>query len=110
MPGRDYSFHTSAVMTIIAVFDYDKTRWATHNTLILQKYANKRRLLTPDFGPTQALQSTKGGDIRFVQALIDEYRFDLVILLRNNTPGGGCFPAASAVLVDRKVPELKWRC
>jgi HTH-type transcriptional repressor of NAD biosynthesis genes len=50
------------------------------------KYANKVAFIDTDFVTTQAFcKSMKGVNTRLC-ALIDEYRFDLVILLENNTP------------------------
>ena len=51
------------------------------------KYANKVAFIDTDFVTTQAFcKKYEGREHPFVQALIDEYRFDLVILLENNTP------------------------
>lgn len=51
------------------------------------KYANKVAFIDTDFITTQAFcKQYEGREHPFVQALIDEYRFDLVILLENNTP------------------------
>ncbi|TBL32286.1 multifunctional transcriptional regulator/nicotinamide-nucleotide adenylyltransferase/ribosylnicotinamide kinase NadR, partial [Klebsiella oxytoca] len=49
--------------------------------------ANKVAFIDTDFVTTQAFcLRYEGKEHPFVQALIDEYRFDLVILLENNTP------------------------
>ena len=51
------------------------------------KYANKVTFIDTDFVSTQAFcKKYEGREHPFVQAMIDEYRFDLVILLENNTP------------------------
>ncbi len=51
------------------------------------KYANKVAFIDTDFVTTQAFcKKYEGREHPFVQALIDEYRFDLVILLENNVP------------------------
>jgi len=51
------------------------------------KYANKVAFIDTDFLTTQAFcKKYEGREHPFVQALMDEYRFDLVILLENNTP------------------------
>lgn len=51
------------------------------------KYANKVAFIDTDFVSTQAFcLKYEGQEHPFVQALIDEYRFDLVILLEDNTP------------------------
>ena len=46
----------------------------------------KWRLSIPTSSPPAFCKKYEGREHPFVQALIDEYRFDLVILLENNTP------------------------
>jgi HTH-type transcriptional repressor of NAD biosynthesis genes len=55
-----------------------------------------------DFVSTQALPEVRGREHPFVQALIDEYRFDLVILLENNTPWVADGLRSLGSSVDRK--------
>lgn len=51
------------------------------------KHANKVAFIDTDFITTQAFcKQYEKKEHPFVQALIDEYYFDLVILLKNNTP------------------------
>ena len=72
------------------------------------KYANKVAFIDTDFVTTQAFcKKYEGREHPFVQALIDEYRFDLVILLENNTPWVADGLRSLGSSVDReRVPEL----
>ncbi len=72
------------------------------------KYANKVAFIDTDFVSTQAFcLKYEGREHPFVQALIDEYRFDLVILLENNTRG---WPMDCAVLEARWIVKSFSRC
>lgn len=68
--------------------DYDKIALGQAQYVdFAVKYANKVAFIDTDFVTTQAFcKKYEGREHPFVQALIDEYRFDLVILLENNTP------------------------
>jgi len=67
------------------------------------KYANKVAFIDTDFVSTQAFcKKYEGREHPFVQALIDEYRFDLVILLENNTPWVADGLRSLGSSVDRK--------
>ena len=67
------------------------------------KYANKVAFIDTDFVSTQAFcLKYEGREHPFVQALIDEYRFDLVILLENNTPWVADGLRSLGSSVDRK--------
>lgn len=68
--------------------DYDKIALGHAQYIdFAVKYANKVAFIDTDFVTTQAFcLRYEGKEHPFVQALIDEYRFDLVILLENNTP------------------------
>ena len=68
--------------------DYDKIALGHAQYIdFAVKYANKVAFIDTDFVTTQAFcKKYEGREHPFVQALIDEYRFDLVILLENNTP------------------------
>ncbi len=81
-----------------------KSRWVMHNILIFAvKYANKVAFIDTDFVTTQAFcKKYEGREHPFVQALIDEYRFDLVILLENNTPWVADGLRSLGSSVDRK--------
>lgn len=51
------------------------------------KHANRVSFIDTDFLTTQAFcKKYEGKEHPFLQAMIDNYRFDLVILLENNTP------------------------
>ncbi len=67
-------------------------------------------IIDTDFVTTQAFcKKYEGREHPFVQALIDEYRFDLVILLENNTPWVADGLRSLGSSVDRKesfFPEL----
>ncbi len=77
--------------------DYDKIALGHAQYIdFAVKYANKVAFIDTDFVSTQAFcLKYEGREHPFVQALIDEYRFDLVILLENNTPVGGRWTAQS---------------
>lgn len=62
----------------------------------------KWRLSTPILSLPGVLQKYEGREHPFVQALIDEYRFDLVILLENNTPWVADGLRSLGSSVDRK--------
>ncbi|MDD1064348.1 multifunctional transcriptional regulator/nicotinamide-nucleotide adenylyltransferase/ribosylnicotinamide kinase NadR, partial [Streptomyces cocklensis] len=65
--------------------------------------ANKVAFIDTDFVTTQAFcKKYEGREHPFVQALIDEYRFDLVILLENNTPWVADGLRSLGSSVDRK--------
>ncbi|MEG2040058.1 MAG: multifunctional transcriptional regulator/nicotinamide-nucleotide adenylyltransferase/ribosylnicotinamide kinase NadR, partial [Hafnia sp.] len=68
--------------------DYDKIALGHAQYIdFAVKYANKVAFIDTDFVTTQAFcKKYEGREHPFVQALIDEYRFDLIILLENNTP------------------------
>ena len=67
------------------------------------KYANKVAFIDTDFVTTQAFcKKYEGREHPFVQVLIDEYRFDLVILLENNTPWVADGMRSLGSSVDRK--------
>jgi HTH-type transcriptional repressor of NAD biosynthesis genes len=74
--------------------DYDKIALGHAQYIDFRKYA-KVAFIDTDFVTTQAFKY-EGREHPFVQALIDEYRFDLVILLENNTPWVADACAASA--------------
>ena len=83
-------FHTLAVDEIALQYsDYDKIALGHAQYIdFAVKYANKvAGLSTPILSlPRRSAKKYEGREHPFVQALIDEYRFDLVILLENNTP------------------------
>ncbi|WMY95952.1 MAG: multifunctional transcriptional regulator/nicotinamide-nucleotide adenylyltransferase/ribosylnicotinamide kinase NadR [Arsenophonus sp.] len=87
--GRDYVFsHLGGDEMALQYSDYDKIALGHLKYIdFAVKYANKVVFIDTDFITTQAFcQQYEGKTHPFVQALIDEYRFDLVILLENNTP------------------------
>ncbi|EIC86569.1 multifunctional transcriptional regulator/nicotinamide-nucleotide adenylyltransferase/ribosylnicotinamide kinase NadR [Serratia sp. M24T3] len=87
--GRDYIFsHLGGDEMALQYSDYDKIALGQAQYIdFAVKYANKVTFLDTDFLTTQAFcKKYEGREHPFVQALIDEYRFDLVILLENNTP------------------------
>lgn len=85
--------------------DYDKIALGHAQYIdFAVKYANKVAFIDTDFVTTQAFcKKYEGREHPFVQALIDEYRFDLVILLENNTPwvADGLRSLGSSVIVKR---------
>lgn len=87
--GRDYVFsHPGGDEMALQYSDYDKIALGQAQYVdFAVKYANKVAFIDTDFVTTQAFcKKYEGREHPFVQALIDEYRFDLVILLENNTP------------------------
>lgn len=87
--GRDYVFsHLGGDEMALQYSDYDKIALGHAQYIdFAVKYANKVAFIDTDFVTTQAFcKKYEGREHPFVQALIDEYRFDLVILLENNTP------------------------
>ncbi|PQQ27179.1 multifunctional transcriptional regulator/nicotinamide-nucleotide adenylyltransferase/ribosylnicotinamide kinase NadR [Photorhabdus hindustanensis] len=87
--GRDYVFsHLGGDEMALQYSDYDKIALGQAQYIdFAVKYANKVAFIDTDFVTTQAFcKRYEGREHPFVQALIDEYRFDLVILLENNTP------------------------
>ncbi|RLM24503.1 trifunctional nicotinamide-nucleotide adenylyltransferase/ribosylnicotinamide kinase/transcriptional regulator NadR [Brenneria alni] len=87
--GRDYVFsHLGGDEMALQYSDYDKIALGQAQYIdFAVKYANKVAFIDTDFVTTQAFcKKYEGREHPFVQALIAEYRFDLVILLENNTP------------------------
>ncbi|MEY0233031.1 multifunctional transcriptional regulator/nicotinamide-nucleotide adenylyltransferase/ribosylnicotinamide kinase NadR [Providencia manganoxydans] len=87
--GRDYVFsHLGGNEMALQYSDYDKIALGHAQYIdFAVKYANKVAFIDTDFITTQAFcKRYEGKEHPFVQALIDEYRFDLVIVLENNTP------------------------
>ncbi|MEG3110251.1 multifunctional transcriptional regulator/nicotinamide-nucleotide adenylyltransferase/ribosylnicotinamide kinase NadR [Pantoea sp. T14] len=87
--GRDYVFsHLGGDEMALQYSDYDKIALGQAQYIdFAVKYANKVAFIDTDFVTTQAFcLKYEGREHPFVQALIDEYRFDLVILLENNVP------------------------
>ncbi|MEQ1964182.1 multifunctional transcriptional regulator/nicotinamide-nucleotide adenylyltransferase/ribosylnicotinamide kinase NadR [Xenorhabdus khoisanae] len=87
--GRDYVFsHLGGDEMALQYSDYDKIALGHAQYIDFSvKYANKVAFIDTDFVTTQAFcKRYEGKEHPFVQAMIDEYRFDLVILLENNTP------------------------
>ncbi|QIZ45849.1 multifunctional transcriptional regulator/nicotinamide-nucleotide adenylyltransferase/ribosylnicotinamide kinase NadR [Dickeya zeae] len=87
--GRDYVFsHLGGDEMALQYSDYDKIALGQAQYIdFAVKYANKVAFIDTDFITTQAFcKKYEGREHPFVQALIEEYRFDLVILLENNTP------------------------
>ncbi|WP_272694843.1 multifunctional transcriptional regulator/nicotinamide-nucleotide adenylyltransferase/ribosylnicotinamide kinase NadR [Providencia sp. PROV144] len=87
--GRDYVFsHLGGDEMALQYSDYDKIALGHAQYIdFAVKYANKVAFIDTDFVTTQAFcLRYEGKEHPFVQALIDEYRFDLVIVLENNTP------------------------
>ncbi|OTA21419.1 trifunctional nicotinamide-nucleotide adenylyltransferase/transcriptional regulator NadR [Xenorhabdus beddingii] len=87
--GRDYVFsHLGGDEMALQYSDYDKIALGHAQYIDFSvKYANKVAFIDTDFVTTQAFcKRYEGKEHPFVQAMVDEYRFDLVILLENNTP------------------------
>lgn len=87
--GRDYVFsHLGGDEMALQYSDYDKIALGQAQYIdFAVKYANKVAFIDTDFVTTQAFcKRYEGQEHPFVQALIDEYRFHLVIVLENNTP------------------------
>ena len=84
--------------------DYDKIALGHAQYIdFAVKYANKVAFIDTDFVSTQAFcLKYEGRERPFAQALIDEYRFDLVILLENNTPWVADGLRSLGSSVDRK--------
>lgn len=82
--GREYVFsHLGGDEMALQYSDYDKIALGQAQYVdFAVKYANKVAFIDTDFVTTQAFcKKYEGREHPFVQALIDEYRFDLVILL-----------------------------
>ncbi|MDC9587755.1 multifunctional transcriptional regulator/nicotinamide-nucleotide adenylyltransferase/ribosylnicotinamide kinase NadR [Xenorhabdus sp. XENO-10] len=87
--GRKYVFsHLGGDEMALQYSDYDKIALGHAQYIDFSvKYANKVAFIDTDFVTTQAFcKRYEGKEHPFVQAMIDEYRFDLVIFLENNTP------------------------
>ncbi|TCV99081.1 multifunctional transcriptional regulator/nicotinamide-nucleotide adenylyltransferase/ribosylnicotinamide kinase NadR [Biostraticola tofi] len=87
--GREYVFsHLGGDEMALQYSDYDKIALGQAQYIdFAVKYANKVAFIDTDFVTSQAFCiKYHGREHAFVQAMIDEYRFDLVILLKNNTP------------------------
>ncbi|NDL61362.1 multifunctional transcriptional regulator/nicotinamide-nucleotide adenylyltransferase/ribosylnicotinamide kinase NadR [Acerihabitans arboris] len=87
--GREYIFsHLGGDEMALQYSDYDKIALGQAQYIdFAVKYANKVAFIDTDFVTSQAFcKRYHGREHPFVQAMIDEYRFDLVILLKNNTP------------------------
>lgn len=87
--GRDYVFsHLGGDEMALQYSDYDKIAIGHAQYIdFAVKHANRVTFIDTDFVTTQAFcKKYEGREHPFVQAMIDEYRFDLVILLENNTP------------------------
>jgi len=103
--GRDYVFsHLGGDEMALQYSDYDKIALGQAQYIdFAVKYANKVAFVDTDFVTTQAFcKKYEGREHPFVQALIDEYRFDLVILLENNTPWVADGLRSLGSSVDRK--------
>ncbi len=99
------SFHTFGGDEIALQYsDYDKIALGHAQYIdFAVKYANKVAFIDTDFVTTRAFcKKYEGREHPFVQALIDEYRFDLVILLENNTPWVADGLRSLGSSVDRK--------
>lgn len=87
--GREYVFsHLGGDERALQFSDYDKIALGQAQYIDFAiKYANKIAFIDTDFVTTQAFcKKYEGKEHPFVQAMINNYRFDLVILLENNTP------------------------
>lgn len=87
--GREYVFeHLGGDERALQYSDYDQIALGHAKYInFAVKHANKIAFIDTDFLTTQAFCiQYEGKPHPFVQALIDSYRFDLVILLDNNTP------------------------
>lgn len=87
--GREYVFsHLGGDEMALQYSDYDKIALGHAQYIdFAVKYANKVAFIDTDFITTQAFcKKYEGKEHPFVQAMIDKYQFDLVILLENNTP------------------------
>lgn len=87
--GRDYVFsHLGGDEMALQYADYDKIALGHAQYIdFAVKHANKVAFIDTDFVTTQAFcKKYEGREHPFVQAMIEAYHFDLVILLENNTP------------------------
>lgn len=87
--GREYVFEQLGGDEMALQFsDYDKIALGQAQYIdFAVKHANKVAFIDTDFVTTQAFcKKYEGKEHPFVQAMINEYHFDLVILLENNTP------------------------
>ncbi|MDF7667342.1 multifunctional transcriptional regulator/nicotinamide-nucleotide adenylyltransferase/ribosylnicotinamide kinase NadR [Orbaceae bacterium ESL0727] len=87
--GRDYVFsQLGGDERALQFADYDKIALGQAQYIDFAiKHANRVSFLDTDFVTTQAFcKKYEGKEHPFVQAMINNYRFDLVILLENNTP------------------------
>jgi len=87
--GRDYVFQQLGGDEMALQYsDYDNIALGHAQYIdFAVKHANKIAFIDTDFVTTQAFcKRYECREHPFVQAMIDEYRFDLVILLENNTP------------------------
>lgn len=103
--GRDYVFsHLGGDEMALQYSDYDKIALGHAQYIdFAVKYANKVAFIDTDFVTTRAFcKKIRRARASICRALIDEYRFDTVILLENNTPwvADGLRSLGSAV--DRK--------
>ncbi len=87
--GREYVFEKlGGDERALQYSDYDQIALGHAKYIdFAVKHANKIAFIDTDFLTTQAFCiKYEGKPHPFVQAMIDSYRFDLVILLENNTP------------------------
>lgn len=87
--GREYVFsNLGGDERALQFSDYDKIAQGQAQYIDFAiKYANKVAFIDTDFVTTQAFcKKYEGKEHPFVQAMINNYRFDLIILLENNTP------------------------
>lgn len=87
--GRDYVFsHLGGDEMALQYSDYDKIALGQAQYIdFAVKYANRITFIDTDFVTTQAFCiQYEGREHPFINAMIEEYRFDLVILLENNVP------------------------
>ena len=87
--GRDYVFsQLGGDERALQYADYDKIALGHAQYIDFAiKHANKVSFIDTDFITTQAFcKKYEGKEHPFLQAMINNYRFDLVILLGNNTP------------------------
>lgn len=87
--GREYVFEAlGGDERALQYSDYDKIALGHAKYIdFAVKHANKIAFIDTDFVSTQAFcVQYEGREHPFVQALIENYQFDLVILLENNTP------------------------
>ncbi len=87
--GRDYVFQQlGGDERALQFADYDKIALGHAQYIDFAiKHANRVSFIDTDFVTTQAFcKKYEGKEHPFLQAMIQNYRFDLVILLENNTP------------------------